>query len=163
MKNAESYIVKYGTESGNYTQKATVTKDVYGKFEIRGLTNGTTYYFVVGSVINGVESGYSNEVAATPQAATQPKPEPEPTGNRAILVVTLIDGIEKEYDLPMSEVNAFINWYDSKDAGTGPSKYAINKHSNNKGPFSKRTDFVLFDKILTFEVNEYSAASTSKQ
>ncbi|MNV95223.1 hypothetical protein D3C71_1900920 [compost metagenome] len=66
-------------------------------------------------------------------------------------------GIEKEYDLPIDEVQAFLDWYDARDAGSGPAKYAINKHNNNKGPFIKRTDYVIFDKILTFEVSEYTA------
>ncbi|WP_353959070.1 galactose oxidase [Paenibacillus sp. PK1-4R] len=56
----------------------------------------------------------------------------------------------------MSEVNAFLNWYDARDGGAGPAKFAINKYSNNKGPFSKRTNYVIFDKILTFEVSEYT-------
>lgn len=83
--------------------------------------------------------------------------EPEvPSGDRAILVVTMVTGLEKEFDLPMSDVNAFIKWYDARDTGMGPAKYGINKYSNNKGPFSKRTDYVIFNNILSFEVNEYT-------
>lgn len=85
-----------------------------------------------------------------------PTQHEEPSDNRAILVVTMTTGLEKEYDLPMSDVNAFLNWYDARGAGTGPAKFEINKYSNNKGPFSKRKDYVIFDKILTFEVSEYS-------
>ncbi|WP_036698251.1 Kelch repeat-containing protein [Paenibacillus taiwanensis] len=87
-----------------------------------------------------------------------PKPEvPEqPQGERAILVVTMNTGLEKEFDLSMQEVNAFITWYENKQAGSGTASYAINKHNNNKGPFSSRKDYVIFDKILTFEVSEYS-------
>ncbi len=43
---------------------------------------------------------------------------------------------------------------DDREAGTGPAKFAINKYSNNKGPFNKRTDYVIFDNILTFEISE---------
>ncbi|MNN40370.1 hypothetical protein D3C81_1544420 [compost metagenome] len=68
-------------------------------------------------------------------------------------------GLEKEFDLPMSEVEAFMSWYDAKENGTGPAKYGINKHNNNKGPFSKRTDYVIFKNILSFEVSEYSATN----
>lgn len=96
-----------------------------------------------------------------PEPNPEPNPQPEPSSDRAILVVTMITGLEKEYDLSMSEVNAFINWYDTKDAGSGPSKYAINKHNNNKGPFNKRIDYVIFNNILTFEVNEYTATSAT--
>ncbi|WP_425281066.1 hypothetical protein [Paenibacillus jilunlii] len=79
------------------------------------------------------------------------------TGNRAILVVTMNTGLEKEFDLSMDEVNSFITWYENKQAGTGKASYAINKHDNYKGPFTSRKDYVIFDKILTFSVNEYSA------
>ncbi|MNW25606.1 hypothetical protein D3C74_23530 [compost metagenome] len=68
----------------------------------------------------------------------------------------MVNGLEKEYDLSMSEINAFLNWYDAKDAGRGPSKFAIDKHWNNIGPFTSRTDYVIFNNILTFEINEYS-------
>ncbi|MOA52650.1 hypothetical protein D3C78_1759860 [compost metagenome] len=67
-------------------------------------------------------------------------------------------GLEKEFDLSMDEVNDFINWYDAKENGTGPAKYGINKHNNNKGPFSKRIDYVIFKNILSFEVSEYSTS-----
>jgi hypothetical protein len=84
-----------------------------------------------------------------------PDPKPNPTGDRAILTITLINGLEKEYNLSMNEVTSFISWYDAKDVGTGPSKYAI-VMNNNKGPFSKRTDYLIYNNILTFEVSEYS-------
>jgi hypothetical protein len=91
---------------------------------------------------------------ATPTPTVTPNPTPD-TGDRAILTITLVNGVEKEYDLPMNEVEAFLNWYDQRDAGRGPGSYAINKHEINKGPFKNRKDYVVFDKILTFEVNEY--------
>jgi hypothetical protein len=83
-------------------------------------------------------------------------PGTEPSSDRAILTITMTNGLEKEYDLSMTEVNAFIEWYDKKEAGVGPAKYAFNK-TWNKGPYKKRTEYVIFDKILTFNVDEYSA------
>ncbi|MFW5436873.1 bacterial surface protein [Paenibacillus apiarius] len=94
-----------------------------------------------------------------PKPEPEPKPEPnpeQPKGDRAILVVTMTTGLEKEFDLGMEEVNSFITWYENKQSGSGTASYAINKHNNNKGPYSSRKDYVIFDKILTFEVNEYS-------
>ena len=85
-----------------------------------------------------------------------PDPEPEPSGDRAILTIIMTTGLEKEFDLSMNEVNAFINWYDTKENGIGPAHYGINKHNNNKGPFSKRVDYVVFKNILSFEVSEYT-------
>ncbi|OKP96488.1 hypothetical protein A3849_20565 [Paenibacillus sp. P46E] len=97
----------------------------------------------------------------SPTATPTPKPTvaPEqPTGDRAILTITFVNGSEKEYELPIAEVDAFLTWYDNRDAGRGPGMYAIDKHTNNKGPFKKRKDYVVFDKILTYEVSEYTVA-----
>ncbi|WP_270619780.1 bacterial surface protein [Paenibacillus macerans] len=98
-----------------------------------------------------------------PDEPSNPEPEPEepttpeqPSGNRAILVVTMTTGLEKEFDLSMKEVNDFIDWYEAKQAGSGKASYAIDKHDNNKGPFSSRKDYILFDRMLTFEVSEYN-------
>ncbi|MEK3788725.1 fibronectin type III domain-containing protein [Paenibacillus sp. FSL K6-1230] len=162
VENAESYTVYYGTESGKYTETVSVTKDVYRNYVVPGLTDGTTYYFVVTATVSGVESKRSNEVSATPNGGEQPNPEPEeptepeqPSGNRAIMVVTMTTGLQKEFDLSMKEVNAFISWYEAKQAGSGKASFAIDKHDNNKGPFSSRKDYILYDRVLTFEVSGY--------
>ncbi|KZE82472.1 hypothetical protein AV654_08175 [Paenibacillus elgii] len=149
VPNAKGYNVKRSTTPGGpYT---TVAGNVYGtSYTDTAVTNGTTYYYVVTALHAAGESGNSNEASATPQAQES---------NRAILVVTLDNGLEKEFDLPLSEVQAFINWYEGKAAGTGSASYAIDKHDNNKGPFKSRKDYVIFDKILTYEVSEYTPAS----
>ncbi|GKU76801.1 discoidin domain-containing protein [Paenibacillus sp. L3-i20] len=100
------------------------------------------------------------EPSPIPTPTSSPMPTPTPTsvpesGNRAILIITMDNGLEKEFDLPIEDVNAFMIWYENKETGTGSAKFGINKYDNNKGPFKKRTDYVIFDKILTFEVNEY--------
>ncbi|WP_337032512.1 Kelch repeat-containing protein [Paenibacillus illinoisensis] len=119
--------------------------------------------YIVGGIVNSKITDsvltigtVSNETPSEPVDGNNPIDPVETNGDRAILVVTMTTGLEKEYDLPMSDVNAFLNWYDARDAGSGPAKFAINKYSNNKGPFAKRTDYVIFDKILTFEVSEYT-------
>ncbi|OMF32300.1 SPRY domain-containing protein [Paenibacillus peoriae] len=91
-----------------------------------------------------------------PSKPTEPTEPAQPTGDRAILTVTMDNGFDKEFDLSKKELSAFIAWYDAKDAGRGPSFFSIDKHNNNKGPFSNRKDYVIFNKILTFEVSEYS-------
>ncbi|GAC41337.1 hypothetical protein [Paenibacillus popilliae] len=91
-----------------------------------------------------------------PESSPNPEQPEQPKGERAILVVTMTTGLEKEFDLSMDEVSTFIAWYENKQAGTGTALYAIDKHNNNKGPFSSRKDYVIYDKILTFEVNEYT-------
>ncbi|WP_256703771.1 hypothetical protein [Paenibacillus sp. FSL H8-0259] len=105
-----------------------------------------------------VEPTFTPEPTIEPTPTVTPSPTPEqPTGDRAILVVTMNTGLEKEFDLTMAEVNAFIAWYENKQSGSGTASYAIDKHDNNKGPFTNRKDYMIFDKILTFSVDEYSA------
>ncbi|AET58781.1 hypothetical protein HPL003_10100 [Paenibacillus terrae HPL-003] len=166
---SKGYNVKRSlTPGGPYTTIATNIKTM--TYTDTNVTNGTLYYYVVSAINDGNETNNSNEASATPQGElqpdpgtdnpSQPGPEPseptQPSGNRAILVITMTTGLEKEFDLSMKEVNDFIAWYEGKQAGTGSASYAINKHDNNKGAFSSRKDYMLYDRILTFEVSEYS-------
>lgn len=79
---------------------------------------------------------------------------PTNTGN-AILTITMTNGTEKEYDLSMTEVNAFINWYNGRAAGTGNAYYTFTKNSS-LAAFTKRTEYILYDKIVEFNVDEYT-------
>jgi hypothetical protein len=65
VDGAEKYIIRYGTEPGNYTQTREVGGNVT-KTEIAGLTNGTEYYFAVSAAANQLESVPSNEISAVP-------------------------------------------------------------------------------------------------
>ncbi|TMV49338.1 hypothetical protein FE783_12545 [Paenibacillus mesophilus] len=147
VSGATGYNVKrFTTAGGPYS---TIASSVTGTtYTDTSVTNGTTYYYVVTAVNAGGESGNSNEASATPQA-------PAAT-NRALLTITLVSGLEKEYDLSMTEVNAFISWYNGRAAGTGLEVYTINKNFN-KASFLSRKDYIAFDKIEMFEVNEYSS------
>ncbi|QUF64230.1 Kelch repeat-containing protein [Bacillus atrophaeus] len=73
----------------------------------------------------------------------------------ALLVVTMVNGLQKEYQLSMKEVNGFLKWYKQRDAGEGPGFYEIDEHDNNKGPFESKKDYVVFKNILMYEVNKY--------
>ncbi|WP_254659881.1 ran-binding protein 10 [Paenibacillus sp. KS1] len=135
--------------SDNATDPISVTPGNYEKIKIT--VNGYSSWVAIKEITFGYEL---NEV---PDPEKPQRPDPTPTnGDRALLVVTMTTGLEKEFDLSMDEVNAFIAWYENKQAGSGTASYAINKHNNNQGPFSARKDYVIFDKILTFEVNEYT-------
>lgn len=60
---ATSYTVKRGTTSGTYTNTFTTVTNGYTN---TGLTNGTTYYYVVSATGSGGESANSPQVSATP-------------------------------------------------------------------------------------------------
>ncbi|MGO4532074.1 fibronectin type III domain-containing protein [Paenibacillus sp. 2TAF8] len=115
-------------------------------FEVKELTNGTNYNFTVTAVdSSGNELGKSETINVTPHASDKTK---------ALLTIYVSGGQIKEYDLTMVEVQAFIEWFNKKEAGTGSSMYKFTKNWN-KGPFKTRTEYVIFDKILSFDVDEY--------
>lgn len=66
--------------------------------------------------------------------------------DQALLRVTMTDSSEREYKLPMAEVNSFVNWYD-REVGTGTTVYMLNKMTGSK-------EYLTFDKIISFEVTE---------
>ncbi|AIQ68450.1 discoidin domain-containing protein [Paenibacillus graminis] len=136
----------------NITMNNGTTAVTLGAFEMYNSTPGPTPTVTPEPTVEPTPT-----ITPTPSPTATPSPTPEqPTGNRAILVVTMNTGLEKEFDLSMEEVNSFITWYENKQAGAGKASYAIDKHDNNKGPFTNRKDYVIFDKILTFSVDEYS-------
>lgn len=140
-----------------------INEKSYIKYRLNILSNNGLADF---TALGELEMFNTNTATPTTTPTTTPIPTPTatptaaptatseiPSGDRAILIVTLTTGFDKEFDLSMSEINAFLNWYDS---AAGVARYGIDKHENNKGPFSKRTEYVIHDKILTFEVSEYS-------
>ena len=155
IKEATDYKIMYGTEPGNYTKSIFVNENEKDNYTVPDLINGSTYYFQVVAIFNGVETVLSNEAMVTLPGENEPSNPPAPSSDRAILVVVMTTGLEKEFDLSMREVNDFIDWYEAKQARNGRASYAINKHDNNKGPFKSRKDYILYDRVLTFEVNEY--------
>ena len=71
---ATSYNVKRGTTSGGpYTQISSPTAT---NFTDTGLTNGTTYFYVVSALNSTGESANSTQASATPVAPTQPPAAP---------------------------------------------------------------------------------------
>ncbi|SET61760.1 hypothetical protein [Paenibacillus sp. NFR01] len=142
-----------------YIEFANTTASVYSLYEIDVFSQSTSP--TVTPSATPVPTPTATPVptpTATPVPTATPEPSPSatpeiPSGDRAILTIKLTSGEDKEFDLPMTEVNAFMTWYDS---ATGTARYGIDKHYNNKGPFSKRTEYVIHDKILNFEVSEYN-------
>ncbi|WP_432664885.1 hypothetical protein R9X47_01325 [Wukongibacter baidiensis] len=92
------------------------------------------------------ESPNSNEASATPEGSS--------SGGRALLRITMTNGIINEYDLSMNDVDDFIDWYEDRADDREEAYYKIEKNYNI-GPFESRKDYIVFDKISQFEVMEY--------
>ncbi|MHB9940484.1 hypothetical protein CF065_02305 [Clostridium sporogenes] len=76
----------------------------------------------------------------------------EENKNNAILSISLVNGATKEYDVSMQEVEKFINWFEEISNGKGPSLYSFNKKIN---PYKTVKEYIVHDKIASFEVREY--------
>ncbi|MDI4647387.1 fibronectin type III domain-containing protein [Cohnella hashimotonis] len=142
VSGATSYVLKRSPAAGGpYTTIATsVTGTSYND---TGLTNGTKYYYVVTAVNTSGESGNSNEASATPTAPV--------SSGRALLTIHLVGGTEKEYDLSAAELEYFLDWTDS---ATQSSRYKFVK-TWSKGPFKARAEYIVYGKIVNFDVDEY--------
>lgn len=67
----------------------------------------------------------------------------------AILSITLVNGITKEYDVTNTVLNNYLNWFESAQ-GTSTFKF-----SKSISPYKKVTEYIVHDKIASFEIREY--------
>ncbi|MFX0111537.1 Kelch repeat-containing protein [Bacillus pumilus] len=80
------------------------------------------------------------------------KPGEEVT--KGILSITMINGLQKDYLLSTKEINDFLNWYKERSFGIGMNFYEINDE-HNKGPFTSKKDYVVYQNILMFDIKQY--------
>ncbi|WP_338651557.1 Ig-like domain-containing protein [Lysinibacillus sp. Y5S-8] len=75
--------------------------------------------------------------------------KPDNSFSSAILSITLVNGITKEYDVTNTVLNNYLNWFESTQ-GTSTFKF-----SKTISPYKKVTEYVVHDKIASFEIREY--------
>lgn len=75
--------------------------------------------------------------------------KPISESSSAILSITLVNGITKEYDVTNAVLNNYLSWFDSAQ-GTSTFKF-----SKTISPYKKVMEYVVHDKIASFEVREY--------
>jgi hypothetical protein len=134
VAGAAGYNVERSTTSGGpYTTIA--TNEAGTSYTDSTVTNGTTYYYVVTAIDSSKDvSANSNEVSATPVAASN-----------ALLKVIMSDSSEREYKLTTTEIDKFIQWI-NQNTNTGTNCYTFTDIVDGS------TEYLLFGKIISFKV-----------
>ena len=110
---ATSYHVKRATINGGpYTQVSAPTS---ASFSDTGLTNGTTYYYVVSGLNAAGESANSSQANATPTAPATPPAAP--TGLQAVA----------------GNAQVYLTW----SATTGATSYSVQRSTTSGGPYTQ--------------------------
>ncbi|MEN9067635.1 Kelch repeat-containing protein [Bacillus altitudinis] len=99
---------------------------------------------------DGTKPGDGSTEEPKDQDGTKPGEE----STKGILSITMINGLQKDYLLSMKEINDFLNWYKERSFGIGMNFYEINDE-HNKGPFTSKKDYVVYQNILMFDIKQY--------
>ncbi|WML37819.1 Ig-like domain-containing protein [Clostridium sp. OS1-26] len=126
-----------------------VTVDENGK--VTAVKEGTTTV----SAITMDGSNLNASCIVTVKKVDTPEPPTNNNGN-AILTLTMTNGNIKLYTVSMTKVNDFISWYNNRASGSSGNAYYSFDKTDSLQPFTKKTEYVVFDKISSFEVDEYS-------
>jgi len=86
VSGATSYNIYFGTSSGVTIANGTKDAGKTSGDSVYGLTNGTTYYFIVTAVVSGVESAASTEVSGMPFLPSAPTGVIANAGNEKVAV-----------------------------------------------------------------------------
>ncbi|WP_455644303.1 NHL domain-containing protein [Paenibacillus chitinolyticus] len=153
---ATGYKIYISQTSGHYGKEvATVGSSVYGH-EVTGLTNGTTYYFVVKATNpGGDDSAASNEVSVTPQ---RPEPGTEaPTWPKGS-ALTVSD---------ITQTSVKLSWPSATD-NVGVAGYRIYVNDTERETVSGSVyvatiDSLTADTTYTFKIMAYDAAGNESK
>lgn len=102
-----------------------------------------------GKVTITAETTDGSNLKATAEVTVK---EVEVEGNKGILKLTSTTGDLHEYDLSRTEINNFIAWLDKKGEGKPYYEFKLNVTTGN---IKSRTEYIMFDEIVSFVIDEY--------
>jgi len=126
----------------NYNQYATSVSRSVLVFEKQDLSLGNHSI----SVINRESGKHISLDAIEIDENGELKPY-NPNIENALLRVTMTDSSEREYQLPTTDIEGFISWF-NQHTSTSTAGYMLNK----KIGLQSSKDYLAFDKIISFEV-----------
>lgn len=148
------------TVGSSETLVATVTPDSAGLIwtssdpEIASVdSNGNVIGKKAGKVTITVATTDGSNLTATAEVTVKEDGTGE-IGTRAILRLTMTNKDIHEYDLSLSEIDQFMNWLDGREDGQG-KPYYIFKLNVTTGNIISRTEYIMYDKIVSFTVDNY--------
>ncbi|MCY9673915.1 hypothetical protein M5W63_15380 [Bacillus pumilus] len=100
------------------------------------------------------QDGTKPDDGTTEEPKDQDGTKPGEEVTKGILSITMINGLQKDYLLSMKEINDFLNWYKERSFGIGMNFYEISDE-HNKGPFTSKKDYVVYQNILMFDIKQY--------
>ncbi|WP_353856075.1 kelch repeat-containing protein [Bacillus sp. Bos-x628] len=103
---------------------------------------------------DGAKPGDDTTEKPKDKDGTKPDDNQHSETEKGILSITMINGLQKDYLLSMKEINDFLNWYKERSFGIGINFFEI-KDEHNKGPFTSKKDYVVYQNILMFDVKQY--------
>ncbi len=143
-------VEEYDPATDKWTYDAPLTTG--RSYDLSIAVNGKIYH-IGGATTNSVEEYTPTSTGGSDNGGNENPPVI--TGNSAILEITMVNGVIKEYDLNAAELDSFLTWYDKSSNGSAPAYYTITKKNNIK-PFLSRKEYIAYSKIASFEIKEYA-------
>lgn len=140
-KGSMFYTFQNGILQDSWTSLASLAKSTgspgIGKYNTQGHFPGYIDEFRISKIARWTENFTSSSESTTP------------VSGEILLKIILSEEVEREYSISKSQLNSFVSWYDNRSKGTGALYYTFDKGF-------KRKDYLVFDKILTFEVMDFT-------
>lgn len=114
-------------------------------------SNGNVIGKKAGKVTITATTTDGSNLSATAEVTVK---EAEIDANRAILRLTTTTKDIHEYDLSRLEIEQFMNWLDGRESGQGKPYYKF-KLNVTTGNIVSRTEYIMYDKIVSFTVDDY--------